>query len=117
MADYENKDREEVFSKAVRAGKRTYFFDVKATRADDYYLSITESKRKFNEDGSPTYVKHKIYLYREDFEKFVDGLKEAIDFIKREKPAPPPSASSSSESPNVDSSFTVSNFEDLDKPE
>ncbi len=79
MGDFDNKEREEVFSKKVRAGKRTYFFDVKATRAGDYYLTLTESKKRL-EDGS--FVKHKIFLYKEDFEKFNEGLLEAIDYIK-----------------------------------
>jgi len=79
MGDFENNDREEVFSKKVRAGKRTYFFDVKATRSDDYYLTITESKKRM-EDG--TFIKHKIFLYKEDFEKFAEGLKETVDYIK-----------------------------------
>ncbi|VAW30357.1 hypothetical protein MNBD_BACTEROID07-801 [hydrothermal vent metagenome] len=75
--------REDIFSKAVRAGKRTYFFDVKATRNDQYYLTITESKRRFqNEQGKFFYEKHKIFLYREDFEKFVKGLDAAIRFIE-----------------------------------
>lgn len=79
MGEFENKDREEVFSKRVRAGKRTYFFDVKSTRANDYYVTITESKKRL-EDG--VFIKHKIFLYKEDFEKFSEGLKEAVDFIK-----------------------------------
>lgn len=79
MGEFENKDREEVFSKRVRAGKRTYFFDVKSTRANDYYVTITESKKRL-EDG--VFIKHKIFLYKEDFEKFSDGLKEAVDYIK-----------------------------------
>ena len=78
--------RDEIFSKAVRAGKRTYFFDVKATRRNDYYLTITESKKRFNRDGRFFYEKHKIFLYREDFEKFVEGLSESIDFIKTSAP-------------------------------
>ncbi len=74
--------RDEVFSKSVRAGKRTYFFDVKATRSNDYYLTITESKRKFNqENGKFYYEKHKLFLYKEDFEKFSEGLQEAINKI------------------------------------
>lgn len=73
---------EDVFSKPVRAGKRTYFFDVKATKGNDYYLTITESKRKVERDGRYTYDKHKIFLYKEDFEKFTGGLQEVIDFIK-----------------------------------
>src|ERR1700761_7700802 len=79
MGDFENREREEVFSKKVRAGKRTYFFDVKATRSNDYYVTITESKKRL-EDG--VFVKHKIFLYKEDFEKFADGLKDTIDYIR-----------------------------------
>lgn len=79
MGDFENKEREEVFSKKVRAGKRTYFFDVKATRSNDYYVTITESKKRF-EDGQ--FIKHKIFLYKEDFEKFAEGLIEVVDYIK-----------------------------------
>jgi hypothetical protein len=79
MAEFDNKEREEVFSKKVRAGKRTYFFDVKATRSGDYYLTLTESKKRL-EDG--VFVKHKIFLYKEDFEKFAEGLNETVDYIK-----------------------------------
>lgn len=81
-----DKDGEEVYSKPVRAGRRTYFFDVKATRNDDYYVTITESRRKENNDGTAFYDKHKIYLYKEDFLKFADGLKEAVDFVRKNKP-------------------------------
>lgn len=78
-------ETDDVFSKPVRAGKRTYFFDVKSTKGNnDYYLTITESKRKVLKDGSYTYDKHKIFLYKEDFEKFQNGLAEAIDHIKEE---------------------------------
>jgi flagellar hook-basal body complex protein FliE len=79
MGDFDSRDREEVYSKKVRAGKRTYFFDVKATRSNDYYVTITESKKRL-EDG--VFVKHKIFLYKEDFEKFAEGLKETTDYIK-----------------------------------
>jgi len=74
--------KDEIFSKAVRAGKRTYFFDVKSTRGNDLYLTITESKRRYNDDGSFRYEKHKLFLYKEDFEKFQDGFTEALDKIK-----------------------------------
>lgn len=77
----ERNTREEIFTKIVRAGKRTYFFDVKATRNDDYYLTITESKKRLGKEGKVFYEKHKIFLYREDFEKFADGLKDAVTFI------------------------------------
>ncbi|HZX57764.1 MAG TPA: DUF3276 family protein [Mucilaginibacter sp.] len=79
MSDFENREREEVFSKKVRAGKRTYFFDVKATRSNDYYITITESKKRL-EDG--VFIKHKIFLYKEDFEKFAEGLKDTVEYIK-----------------------------------
>src|ERR1051325_2936178 len=79
-------DREDLFSKSVRAGKRTYFFDVKSTRGNDYYLTITESKKRFGQDGKFFYEKHKIFLYKEDFEKFVDGLNEAVDNIRENAP-------------------------------
>jgi phosphomannomutase len=75
--------REDIFSKAVRAGKRTYFFDVKETRNGQKYITITESKKRFNQDEGKFYFeKHKIFLYKEDFEKFTDGLKTVVDFIE-----------------------------------
>lgn len=80
MSDYNNK--EELYSRPVRAGKRTYFFDVKATRGKDLYMTITESKRRFEDDGSVNYQKHKIFLYREDFEKFEEGFLDAVDKIQ-----------------------------------
>lgn len=78
----EGYTREEIFSRAVRAGKRTYFFDVKSTRRNDYYLIITESKKRYHQDGRYYFEKHKIFLYKEDFDKFTDALAETIDFIK-----------------------------------
>jgi len=78
--EYKNVN-EEIFTKVVRAGKRTYFFDVKATRKDDYYLTITESKKRLGKEGKIFYEKHKIFLYKEDFEKFTEGLKDAVTFI------------------------------------
>ena len=80
--------REEIHSKAVRAGKRTYFFDEKATRRNDYYLTITESKKRFNRDGKFFYEKHKLFLYKEDFDKFADSLNEIIAFIRDANPQP-----------------------------
>ena len=76
-------EQQEIFSERVRAGKRTYFFDVKATRSNDYYLTITESKRLYKEDGF-TYEKHKIFLYKEDFNKFVTALNNTVGHIKEE---------------------------------
>jgi len=81
----ENREIEEIFSKSVRAGRRTYFFDVRSTRAEDYYMTVTESKRDFNEDGTPFYKKHKIYLYKEDFAKFKEAFNEVSDYIIKEK--------------------------------
>lgn len=82
--------REEIFSKVVRAGKRTYFLDVKATRRNDYYLTITESKKRFNRDGRHYFEKHKIFLYKEDFEKFTENLQDVINFIKSNAPEQEP---------------------------
>src|SRR5690554_3485233 len=82
MSENENSGRDDVFSKAVRAGKRTYFFDVKSTRGNDLYLTITESKRKFHDDGKHAYEKHKLFLYKEDFDKFAEGLEEALAKIR-----------------------------------
>ncbi|WP_425076989.1 PUR family DNA/RNA-binding protein [Psychroserpens sp. S379A] len=85
MSDYGMMDKEEIFSKVLRAGRRTYFFDVRSTKAGDYYLTITESKKFTNDDGSFHYKKHKIYLYKEDFNEFNDILKEMTDYIIAEK--------------------------------
>jgi hypothetical protein len=81
----ENKEsgKNEIYSQRVRAGKRTYFFDVKSTRSNDYYLTITESKRRYKEDGY-FYEKHKIFLYKEDFEKFMSALNATIEHVKTE---------------------------------
>ena len=73
--------RNEIYSKSVRAGKRTYFFDVKSTRSGDHYLTITESKKKYDQDGNFHFEKHKVFLYKEDFDKFKDGLVEVIDKV------------------------------------
>ena len=82
MSDNGNENRDELYSVRVRAGKRTYFFDVKETRGKDLYMTITESKRNFDNDGNVNYHKHKLFLYREDFEKFEDGFIDATDKIK-----------------------------------
>ena len=78
-------EKEEIFSKVLRAGRRTYFFDVRATKAEDYYLTITESKKFTNDDGSFHYKKHKIYIYKEDFSEFKEILAEMTDYIITEK--------------------------------
>lgn len=120
-------NRDEIYSKSLRAGRRTYFFDVRSTRADDFYLTITESKREFNEDGTPFYKKHKIYLYKEDFQNFKDHLNEMVDYIikergeeiislnKEEKSNTEVSTKEKQEEPTTD--FTEVNFDDLGKEE
>lgn len=118
MVEPEKQERrEDIFSKAVRAGKRTYFFDVKATKSDQYYLTITESKRRFNsEQGKFYYEKHKVFLYQEDFDKFKEGLHSAIDFIEAEqKPQEIITVSETVETKETES-VDVS-FEDLGKEE
>lgn len=109
MKEFEHNERDEVFSKAVRAGKRTYFFDVKETKNGDMYLNITESKKRFNNDnGKFFYEKHKIFLYKEDFEKFTKGLNGIINFIETgEKPEP-------DEDENYKTDFTDVDFDNLD---
>lgn len=102
--ELEKNEKGDLFSKSVRAGKRTYFFDVKSTRGNDYYLTITESKKRFGEDGKFFYEKHKIFLYKEDFEKFLDGLNEAVGNIRENAPI------TSNENNNSDKDI---NFEDL----
>ena len=113
MAEFENNEREEIFSKSVRAGKRTYFFDVRSTKGSDYYMTITESKKRFNEDGSHFYDKHKLFLYKEDFDKFMEGLNETVEFIRREKGSEPINANynTNTESNN----FSDVSFDDLGK--
>ncbi len=85
MSDYGTRENEEIFSKVLRAGRRTYFFDVRSTKAGDYYLTITESKKFTNDDGSFHFKKHKIYLYKEDFQGFSDILAEMTNFVLEEK--------------------------------
>ena len=86
MDERYQKDQEEIYSYRMKAGKRTYFFDVKATRGQDYYLTITESKRRpgTDPDGPASYEKHKIFLYKEDFNKFIDALHDAVDYVRDE---------------------------------
>ena len=85
MSDKGMNEQEDIFSKVLRAGRRTYFFDVRSTKAGDYYLTITESKKFTNDDGSFHYKKHKIYLYKEDFEEFKNILDEMTNFVFEEK--------------------------------
>ncbi len=82
----ERNGRDEIYSATVRAGKRTYFFDVKSTRKNEYYLTITESKKRFGKEGRPFYEKHKVFLYREDFDGFMNGLTEVLEYVRKEQP-------------------------------
>ena len=109
--------REEIFSKVVRAGKRTYFFDVKATKRNDYYLTITESKKRFNRDGRHYFEKHKIFLYKEDFDKFSENLLEVIDFIKENAPEQEPieAVETVETAENIETAETVENIEVADE--
>jgi hypothetical protein len=83
VEDNQGKERAEIYSQRVRAGKRTYFFDVKSTRSNDYYLTITESRRRYKDDGY-FYEKHKVFLYKEDFNKFINALQDTINHVKEE---------------------------------
>ncbi len=85
MSEYKEHRENEIFTKVLKAGRRTYFFDVRETKAGDYYLTITESKKNFSENGEASFEKHKIYLYKEDFKNFQDMFKDASDFIFNEK--------------------------------
>ncbi len=116
MTEQNNRPREEVFSKSVRAGKRTYFFDVKPTKAGDFYLTITESKKRIGDDGNPFYEKHKLFLYREDFDKFLEGFNEAVNKVGELKVDAP--VVEHEHAPEVtreqsSSSFSDVNFDDL----
>ncbi|MFH2094475.1 MAG: DUF3276 family protein [Bacteroidota bacterium] len=126
MEGFENNDgkekrvRDEIFSKAVRAGKRTYFFDVKSTKRNDYYLTITESKKRFNQEGRHFFEKHKLFLYKEDFEKFAEGLNEAVEYIRLNQPPlsdedePLNNLTTRDEEDEKEDEFTNVEFEDLD---
>ncbi|WP_372770028.1 PUR family DNA/RNA-binding protein [Lutibacter sp.] len=126
MNDNEHLEQEEIFSQVLRAGRRTYFFDVRATKAEDYYLTITESKKFTHDDGSFHYKKHKIYLYKEDFVEFNDMLKEATSYILNEKgeeviserhqkdfKRPSEGTEETEDSVSGSESFTDVNFEDI----
>lgn len=114
-AGYQERNGDDVYSKPVRAGKRTYFFDVKATKGNDYYLTITESKRRVERDGRYVYDKHKIFLYKEDFDKFADGLQEVVNYIRERIPAEGTEAQAAPEesSEQAPGSFSDVNFEEL----
>ncbi|NOR74925.1 MAG: DUF3276 family protein [Draconibacterium sp.] len=86
MKRTDSKFNQDIHSEIVRAGKRTYFFDVKSTRNDEYYLTITESKKRYSDQGKFHFEKHKIFLYKEDFDKFADSLQEVINYIRESQP-------------------------------
>ena len=117
-------DMQEIFSRKIRAGRRTYFFDVRSTKAGDYYMTITESIKEFDEQGSPSYRKHKIYLYKEEFQNFKNTFSEVSDFIisekgkeiisnKKDQSSKENSEKNSSDKQTTD--FTEVSFEDLGK--
>jgi hypothetical protein len=113
--------KEEIFTRVVRAGKRTYFFDVKATRKDDFYLTITESKKRLGKEGKVFYEKHKIFLYKEDFEKFAEGLTDVVAYIDNGQPQISEPLKSSDNEPVAERTsvaaeeFTNVEFDDLGK--
>ncbi len=116
LDDFEKADKEDIFSKVIRAGKRTYFFDVKSTRNSDFYLTITESKKRMGKDGKMYYEKHKIFLYKEDFEKFLEGLNEVVDYIKTNQEVIPRSEMVEHEELEMATTeFSSVSFEDLEK--
>lgn len=106
-----SKFNQEIHSRVVRAGKRTYFFDVKTTRNDEYYLTITESKKRFSDAGKFHYEKHKVFLYKEDFDKFTESLQDIIDYIRDNQPA---QSENQENSKAEDESEAVANYTDVD---
>jgi hypothetical protein len=109
--EFENRD---VFSKTIRAGKRTYFFDVKETRKKDQFLTITESKKRFHKDGHFYFEKHKIFLYKEDFEKFTEGLSDVLDFIKTVNFSKEPGDNTIEQELHQGQDYTNVSFDDLE---
>ncbi len=112
--EFDRDDREDIYSKVVRAGKRTYFFDVKATRQNDYYLTITESKKRIGRDGGFFFEKHKIFLYKEDFEKFAEGLSDVVDYIKIQQGEPTPYQRDAEPDEVTHEEFSSISFDDLE---
>lgn len=121
MEEKHNKGKSDIFSKAVRAGKRTYFFDVKATKDENLYITVTESKRRFKNDGGYFYEKHKLFLYKEDFIKFSEGLSEVVEYIRKNNPTPveeqvyvPGEHGNEEHHENAEKISESSNFSDVD---
>ncbi len=121
MDEYNKREQKEIFSQSVRAGKRTYFFDVKETRNGEFYLTLTESKKQFPEGKKPYFEKHKIFLYKEDFQKFADAFKNSIEYIEERQPYTPRNENNEVNNNEVNNnevnteSFTDIKFEDLEK--
>lgn len=118
MEEKDFLEKDEIFSRVHRAGRRTYFFDVRATKSDDYYITITESKKFTEEDGSFHFKKHKIYLYKEDFAEFKEMLNEMTDFVLKNKGEEVISERHQKdykreEKPPTPSSFTDVSFDDI----
>ena len=116
MGDFEKndfkRDSDTVFSKVVKAGKRTYFFDVKTTRQNEHYITVTESKKIFEDNGGAHFEKHKIFLYKEDFEKFMDAFDEVLDYVDEHNGEVP----AKDKDPELDADkFTSVDYDDLDK--
>ena len=114
MTDGAKKFRENVFTSSVRAGKRTYYFDVKETKNGEKYITVTERKRRYNEDGSYKVEKHKIFLYKEDFDKFADALDDVIEFVESGKIPEKTEYSDEPKKTEPEENYTDVSFEDLD---
>ena len=122
MSDGAKKFRENIFTSSVKAGKRTYYFDVKETKSGERYITVTERKRRYNEDGSYKVEKHKIFLYKEDFDKFADALDDVIEFVesgklpekKEEETETAKTTESVDKTEEIKDEFTNVKFEDLD---
>ena len=119
MSDGAKKFRENIFTSSVKAGKRTYYFDVKETKNGERYITVTERKRRYNEDGSYKVEKHKIFLYKEDFDKFADALDDVIEFVESGGTSKPKTVNESEDkvkdkTEEIKDEFTDVNFEDLD---
>ena len=113
MSDYKERQENEIFTKVLKAGRRTYFFDVRETKAGDYYLTITESKKNFSENGEASFEKHKIYLYKEDFKIFSELFNESTNFILDEKGEEVISERHNKDYKTTTNSFTIDTDEEL----